>query len=666
MLIVATLAWSAFFVQNCRAEMSQEMGSFARAAGQLSSAAGMLWDVLAAIPRIPDDLARAMAAVVASRPSGIDPALVVGIAAAIGALVIFMPTLLDRLAMAWVTRHVRCEAHFSRALRLIGFDVAAFLISAVVALLLVHAVYKRDFLIGGLAVTLVGAAVRWRLVMLAIEILLRPAHPEFRLVPVDTVRATEATRVLGLALALGALFISIAPVLLKAGLEMRTAQAIALIVGTLVAIGAAYAVHRLLSGLSILAEVAGQLLVLLIWLAWSASVTLLDFDVYHGLVWSIGIIAATIGVDRLLALARQPPANGAVQPSHTRLVIVTTLRRIVLAVAGTLVAGLIARLWLVDLLGVVSTETWGHVRQAVITALAVLVVGYIAFELMRAWTEHKFGHHYATALPGPDDEEATPASRLSSVLPLLQGALGVMILAIAVLLALSHLGINVTPLIAGAGIFGLALSFGSQALVRDIVAGLFYIFDDAFRVGEYIEAGKYKGTVERIALRSTRLRHQNGQFHTVPYGQLGAVTNYSRDFSTIKFNLRLTRDTDIDKVRKLTKKLGQQLLQDPEIGKEFILPLKLQGLADIQENALVCRFKFTVRPNRPTVVQRAALNRLYRVLVQAGIAFASNAVVVQSPAGVPPELAAAAATTRPGPGTGTTPAQGNGSPASRT
>src|SRR5262249_38456443 len=89
-------------------------------------------------------------------------------------------------------------------------------------------------------------------------------------------------------------------------------------------------------------------------------------------------------------------------------------------------------------------------------------------------------------------------------------------------------------------------------------------------------------------------------------------------------------------------KLGQELLQDPELGKEFIQPLKLQGLADIQENALVCRFKFTVRPLRPTFVQRAVLNRMYRLLVQNGITFASNAVVVQTPSGISTEIAAAA------------------------
>jgi moderate conductance mechanosensitive channel len=94
------------------------------------------------------------------------------------------------------------------------------------------------------------------------------------------------------------------------------------------------------------------------------------------------------------------------------------------------------------------------------------------------------------------------------------------------------------------------------------VSGFFFIVDDAFRLGEYIDTGRLRGTVERISLRSFRLRHQNGQVHTVPYGQLGAVTNFSRDWSTIKFNLRLTRNGDLESVRRITKRVGQEMLSD--------------------------------------------------------------------------------------------------------
>ena len=104
---------------------------------------------------------------------------------------------------------------------------------------------------------------------------------------------------------------------------------------------------------------------------------------------------------------------------------------------------------------------------------------------------------------------------------------------------LSELGVNITPLIAGASVLGLAVSFGSQSLVRDIVSGMFFLAEDSFRVGEYIDGSKVKGTVEGFSVRSIRLRHQNGQLHIVPFGQLTHITNFSRDWTTVKFNLVL-------------------------------------------------------------------------------------------------------------------------------
>src|SRR5437868_8108197 len=156
------------------------------------------------------------------------------------------------------------------------------------------------------------------------------------------------------------------------------------------------------------------------------------------------------------------------------------------------------------------------------------------------------------------------------MLPMLRAALGTIIAVLAILIVLSRLGVDTAPLIAGAGVFGLALSFGSQSLVRDIISGLFYMWDDAFRVGEYIDTGRLKGTVETLGVRSVKLRHHNGPLHTIPYGQLGAVTNLSRDFSTIKFNLRLEPGTDIELVRKTAKQIGlaMQRSEERRVGKE--------------------------------------------------------------------------------------------------
>jgi moderate conductance mechanosensitive channel len=127
------------------------------------------------------------------------------------------------------------------------------------------------------------------------------------------------------------------------------------------------------------------------------------------------------------------------------------------------------------------------------------------------------------------------------------------------------------------------------------------------------------------------LRHQNGPLHTIPYGQLGAVTNLSRDFATIKFNLRFDPRTDIELVRKTTKQIGLAMQdENEEMATEVMLPLKLQGIAEVVDNALVLRFKFTARPVKPSWVQREYMKRMYTVFAEKGITFASGAMFLQT------------------------------------
>jgi small-conductance mechanosensitive channel len=232
--------------------------------------------------------------------------------------------------------------------------------------------------------------------------------------------------------------------------------------------------------------------------------------------------------------------------------------------------------------------------------------------------------------PGDEDEDiAERVSRFATLLPLLRNLIMVAIVIVAVAAALSTLGLDLAPLLAGLGVIGIALGFGAQHLVRDIISGIFFLMEDAFRVGEYIDTGRLRGTVEGMSLRSVRLRHQNGPVHTVPFGQVQAVTNFSRDWSVVKFNLHLAPDVEIELVRRTVKRVGQELIDDPEIGPEFIQPLKMQGVIDVLQTALVVRCKFTALPGRPTYLQRHALRRLIEAFSNAGIAFAAPNVTVQ-------------------------------------
>jgi small-conductance mechanosensitive channel len=215
------------------------------------------------------------------------------------------------------------------------------------------------------------------------------------------------------------------------------------------------------------------------------------------------------------------------------------------------------------------------------------------------------------------------------MLPLARLVLGIAIAVLATLTVLSRLGVNIAPLIAGASVLGLAVSFGSQTLVRDIISGFFYLVDDAFRVGEYIQSGNYRGTVESFSLRSVKLRHQNGPLFTVPFGMLGAIQNMSRDWAIEKFNIGVTYDTDIDKARKIIKKVGQELAQDPELAPGILEPLKMQGVQAFGDFAIQLRMKMMTRPGD---VQFAARRRALAMIKKAfdanGISFAYPTVQV--------------------------------------
>ena len=296
----------------------------------------------------------------------------------------------------------------------------------------------------------------------------------------------------------------------------------------------------------------------------------------------------------------------------------------------------IAESWVVHVLGLVNSSQWEQLTASSRTAGVTLFLAYVAWELFKYMTEPYMGTKTKDAAQAivDGDANAAPASRLSTMMPLMRRTAAVLIILVAVMIALQDFGINITPLIAGASVFGIAISFGSQTLVKDIVSGLFYLSDDAFRVGEYIDCGKAKGTVEGFTLRSIKLRHQNGQVHTIPFGQLGQITNFSRDWITTKFNLRFARDTDVEKLRKASKKIGADMMEVPAIAEQVLAPFKMQGVADITGNAILVRFKFTARPGNPSAIQREALKRMFSTFPAMGFEFAkegANVVVNTGP-----------------------------------
>lgn len=303
----------------------------------------------------------------------------------------------------------------------------------------------------------------------------------------------------------------------------------------------------------------------------------------------------------------------------TRMVL---LVRGVRAIIILLAIGWLALVWQYDP-NVIARESplLQRVVNGLFKSVIVLLLADLAWQLARSYIDNKLTPAESEAAITPDEQARR--ARMGTLLPIFRNGLAAVVLCVAVMTILAEMGVQIGPLIAGAGIFGVAIGFGSQTLVKDIVSGVFYLMDDAFRVGEWIESGSYNGVVESFSLRSIRLRHHRGSVFTVPFGSLGAIRNGSRDWVVDKFRIRVPFKTDINNVGKIAKDIGKQLLEDPELGPHFIKPLKMKGVEQIGEFGIEVSFGFTAKPTgEQTAIRRRAYTMISQAFEENGISFA--------------------------------------------
>ena len=236
--------------------------------------------------------------------------------------------------------------------------------------------------------------------------------------------------------------------------------------------------------------------------------------------------------------------------------------------------------------------------------------------------------HIAQDAEHADPEEMRRRARMRTLLPILRNVLFVLVVVTTILMALAALGVQIGPLIAGAGVIGVAVGFGAQTVVKDIISGMFYLLDDAFRVGEYIVSGSYKGTVESFSIRSIKLRHQRGPLYTVPFGTLGAIQNMSRDWVIDKLMVNVKYDTDLDKMKKVVKQVGKELAADPELAPDIIEPLKMQGVNQMGDFAMQVSLKMMCKPGHQFIVRRRAYALLNKAFAANGIHLAFPTVSI--------------------------------------
>ncbi|CAE6766699.1 mechanosensitive ion channel family protein [Paraburkholderia aspalathi] len=276
---------------------------------------------------------------------------------------------------------------------------------------------------------------------------------------------------------------------------------------------------------------------------------------------------------------------------------------------------LAARLWGVSLAEVVEKNVAARgIAHAVTAIIATVFISWLLWILVdTAITE-------ALNPGGPRNKSRNPSMRARTMLPLLRNVLLVTIMTIAGIVTAANLGINVTPLLAGAGVIGLAIGFGAQSLVTDLITGLFIIIEDTISVGDWIDVdGGHAGTVEHLSIRTVRLRDGQGAIHAIPFSQIKIVKNLSRDFAYAVFEVRMSFSTDVDEITQLIREVGADLMADFRYRREMLGPIEVWGLDRFDPNWMVVKGQIKTRPLQQWSVARAFNLRLKRKMDEAGI-----------------------------------------------
>jgi moderate conductance mechanosensitive channel len=490
----------------------------------------------------------------------------------------------------------------------------------------------RQMLLGYLVAFLIT-----RIAVVVGDFLLAPDAERFRIVPTDTVAARfwcrRLTAFVGW-LAFGWVTVGVLSTL---GFSLEGRQLVAYVLGLgLLAIGLesvwrrpvapdqgaqapSRQTHRLGRGAQNALLSVG---IVLLWGLWVARA----MPGFWLVVVIIAVPLANVAIRRAVEHLLQPPGSPQILEGPPSLIEVSLERGLrALLVIGA--AAVLAWGWGIDLVHLAGQDTaFARLVHGALSAVIILLVADLLWQATKTAIDRKLAE--AEDLGQPNTDEARRRARMRTLLPIFRNILFVVVIAVAALMALAELGVEIGPLIAGLSVVGVAIGFGCQNFVRDIVAGMFYLLDDAFRVGEYIQSGNYKGTVEGFSIRSVKLRHQRGALYTVPFGLLGAVQNQSRDWVIDKLMVGITYDSDIDRARKLIKQIGLELAEDPEFKPLILEPLKMQGVDALGDFAVQLRMKMMTLPGENFVIRRQALAMIKKAFDANGIKFAFPTVQI--------------------------------------
>lgn len=342
-----------------------------------------------------------------------------------------------------------------------------------------------------------------------------------------------------------------------------------------------------------------------------------DNDVFTQVFWSFGTVLVGLVAVALLhrlydgVLNRRRRLHGAVR--HALIAGMLRVTRLATDIAIALFAiVVIARIWGFDLWGWLQADG-RQLSQPLAAAAICAVITWLIWVALDAWI--------ASALT-PTDAFGRPrqrSNRAQTLLPLLRNSLMMLLVLLAGIAILANIGVDVTPLLAGAGVFGLAISFGSQQLVQDVITGVFILAEDTLAIGDTINTGDRSGVVEGISLRTVRLRDADGALHSIPFSTIKALKNSSRNFGVFRPRYSVPSSVDPEQVLDAMRDASATLKANPRYTSAFMGDLQNLGIEEINAGSVIVSGSLRTAPLRQADLTRAFNGTFRALLAERGI-----------------------------------------------
>lgn len=249
-----------------------------------------------------------------------------------------------------------------------------------------------------------------------------------------------------------------------------------------------------------------------------------------------------------------------------------------------------------------------------IRIVAIVIISFIIIRIFRMVISRSKSKYAARR-----EDTAEALKRAETLSELIETTLRVAVLIAAFLMVLKEVGIDIGPLLAGAGIVGLAVGFGAQSLVKDVISGFFMLLENQMNVGDVVEIAGKAGLVESMNLRITVIRDFEGKVHIVPNGEIAVVTNFTKEYSRALIEIGVAYKEDVDRVIEVLKEVGEDIRQDEVFGAKILEPMEVIGLDSFGSSSINIKVRFKTRPIEQWNTAREYRKRVKRRFDQEGI-----------------------------------------------